>query len=131
MARSRGSSSPCWTSSSRCFPSSPLSEGTCMARFEGRVVLISGAARGQGAAEARLLVAEGGKVVIGDVLEAEGEALARELGPSAVFFRQDVTLPVGLGPCGCCGGGDGRPARLGEQRRDLHPKAADGDRRCA
>ena len=64
-----------------------------MARFEGKVVLISGAARGQGAAEARLLVAEGGKVVLGDVLEAEGEALARELGPSAVFLRQDVTLP--------------------------------------
>jgi 3alpha(or 20beta)-hydroxysteroid dehydrogenase len=64
-----------------------------MARFQGKVVLISGAARGQGAAEARLLVAEGGKVVIGDVLEAEGEALARELGPSAVFLRQDVTLP--------------------------------------
>ena len=39
-----------------------------MARFEGRVVLISGAARGQGAAEARLLVAEGGKVELGDVL---------------------------------------------------------------
>jgi 3alpha(or 20beta)-hydroxysteroid dehydrogenase len=64
-----------------------------MARFEGKVVLISGAARGQGAAEARLLVAEGGSVVLGDVLGAEGEALARELGPSAVFLRQDVTLP--------------------------------------
>lgn len=66
-----------------------------MVRFEGKVVLISGAgtARGQGAAEARLLVAGGGRVVLGDVLEAEGEALARELGPSAVFLRQDVTLP--------------------------------------
>jgi 3alpha(or 20beta)-hydroxysteroid dehydrogenase len=42
------------------------------------------------AAEARLLVAEGAKVVIGDVLEAEGHRLA-ELGRAAVFVRQDVT----------------------------------------
>ncbi|MGA8194027.1 MAG: SDR family NAD(P)-dependent oxidoreductase [Acetobacteraceae bacterium] len=51
-----------------------------MARFQDKVVLISGGARGQGAAEARLLVAEGAKVVIGDVLEAEGRRLADELG---------------------------------------------------
>ncbi len=62
-----------------------------MARFGGKVVLISGGARGQGAAEARMLVAEGAKVVLGDVLEDEGAALARELGPAAVFLRQDVT----------------------------------------
>lgn len=61
-----------------------------MARFENKVILISGGARGQGAAEARLLVAEGAKVVIGDVLEAEGRRLADELGSSAVFLRQDV-----------------------------------------
>jgi 3alpha(or 20beta)-hydroxysteroid dehydrogenase len=62
-----------------------------MARFQNRVVLISGGARGQGAAEARLLVAEGAKVVIGDVLEAEGRRLAGELGSAAVFVRHDVT----------------------------------------
>ena len=39
-----------------------------MARFDNKVVLVSGGARGQGAAEARLLVAQGAKVVIGDVL---------------------------------------------------------------
>jgi 3alpha(or 20beta)-hydroxysteroid dehydrogenase len=39
-----------------------------VARFQNKVVLISGGARGQGAAEARMLVAEGAKVVIGDVL---------------------------------------------------------------
>jgi 3alpha(or 20beta)-hydroxysteroid dehydrogenase len=61
-----------------------------MARFKGKVVLISGAARGQGAAEACLLVAEGAKVVLGDVLEAEGQALAQELGPNAQFLRLDV-----------------------------------------
>jgi 3alpha(or 20beta)-hydroxysteroid dehydrogenase len=62
-----------------------------MARFRDKVVLISGGARGQGAAEARLLVAEGAKVVLGDVLEAEGRRFADELGSAAVFLRQDVT----------------------------------------
>ena len=62
-----------------------------MARLEGKVVLISGGARGQGAAEARLCVAEGARVVIGDVLEAEGRALAAELGTAATFLRHDVT----------------------------------------
>ncbi len=62
-----------------------------MARFGNKVVLISGGARGQGAAEARMLVAEGAKVVVGDVLEAEGRRLAEELGNAAVFLRQDVT----------------------------------------
>jgi 3alpha(or 20beta)-hydroxysteroid dehydrogenase len=62
-----------------------------MARLAGKVVLISGGARGQGAAEARLFVAEGARVVIGDVLEPEGHALAAELGSVAVFLRQDVT----------------------------------------
>lgn len=62
-----------------------------MNRLTGKIVLISGGARGQGAAEARLFVAEGARVVIGDVLEAEGERLATELGDAAVFVRQDVT----------------------------------------
>jgi 3alpha(or 20beta)-hydroxysteroid dehydrogenase len=62
-----------------------------MNRLTGKIVLISGGARGQGAAEARLFVAEGAKVVIGDVLEAEGKRLAAELGDAAVFVRQDVT----------------------------------------
>jgi 3alpha(or 20beta)-hydroxysteroid dehydrogenase len=62
-----------------------------MARFQGKVILISGGARGQGAAEARMLVAEGAKVVIGDLLEDEGRRLAAELGNAAVFVRHDVT----------------------------------------
>jgi 3alpha(or 20beta)-hydroxysteroid dehydrogenase len=62
-----------------------------MARLDGKVILISGGARGQGEAEARLCVAEGARVVIGDVLEAEGRRLAAELGAAAVFLRQDVT----------------------------------------
>ena len=62
-----------------------------MASFDNTVALISGGARGQGAAEARMLVAEGTKVVIGDVLEAEGHRLADELGSAAIFLRHDVT----------------------------------------
>ncbi len=62
-----------------------------MGRLQDKVVIISGGARGQGAAEARLVVAEGGKAVIGDVLEAEGRRLADELGSNAVFLRHDVT----------------------------------------
>jgi 3alpha(or 20beta)-hydroxysteroid dehydrogenase len=62
-----------------------------MARFDGKVVIVSGGARGQGAVEARLLVAEGAKVVIGDLREDEGKKLAGELGKAAVFLRHDVT----------------------------------------
>src|ERR1700757_884050 len=62
-----------------------------MDRLKGKIILISGGARGQGAAEARLCVAEGARVVIGDVLEAEGRQLAAELGGAARFVGQDVT----------------------------------------
>lgn len=62
-----------------------------MNRLKNKIILISGGARGQGAAEARLFVAEGARVVLGDVLEDEGRALAAELGDAAVFVRQDVT----------------------------------------
>ncbi len=44
-------------------------------RLEGKVALITGAARGQGEAEARRFVAEGAKVLLTDVLDAEGEAV--------------------------------------------------------
>lgn len=62
-----------------------------MGRVDGKVALISGGARGMGAAHARALVAEGGKVVIGDILDDEGKALADELGESARFVHLDVT----------------------------------------
>ncbi len=63
-------------------------------RLEGKVALISGGARGMGAAEARLFASEGAKVVLGDVLESEGqqvEAEIAEAGGEAVFVHLDVT----------------------------------------
>ncbi|WP_188830905.1 glucose 1-dehydrogenase [Nocardia camponoti] len=62
-------------------------------RLAGKVVVISGGARGMGASHARRVVAEGGAVVIGDVLEGEGEVLAAELGGAARFQHLDVREP--------------------------------------
>ena len=62
-----------------------------MGRVAGKVVLISGGARNIGGASARMLVAEGARVVIGDVLDDEGTALAEELGESARYVHLDVT----------------------------------------
>jgi 3alpha(or 20beta)-hydroxysteroid dehydrogenase len=60
-------------------------------RLAGKVALISGAARGQGEAEARLFVAEGANVVVSDVLDDEGAQLAAELGDAARYVHLDVT----------------------------------------
>ena len=63
-------------------------------RLAGKVALISGGARGMGAAEARMFAREGAKVIIGDVLEAEGrqvEAEITEAGGEALFVHLDVT----------------------------------------
>jgi len=62
-------------------------------RADGKVALISGGARGMGAADAELLVAEGASVVIGDIRDADGAALAEELGGSARYVHLDVTSP--------------------------------------
>lgn len=62
-----------------------------MGKLDGRVVLITGAARGQGEQEARLFAAEGARVVLADVLDDQGEALAKELGEgTAVYSHLDV-----------------------------------------
>jgi NAD(P)-dependent dehydrogenase (short-subunit alcohol dehydrogenase family) len=57
----------------------------------GCVFLVTGGASGLGGATARMLAAGGGKVLIADLKEAEGNALAKELGPAAKFVRTDVT----------------------------------------
>ena len=49
-----------------------------MGKLDGRVVIVTGAARGQGEQEARLFAAEGAKVVVADVLDEQGEALEKE-----------------------------------------------------
>ena len=53
-----------------------------MGRLDGRVALISGAAKGLGAAEARLFAREGASVVLSDILDAEGEKVAEVTVPS-------------------------------------------------
>jgi NAD(P)-dependent dehydrogenase (short-subunit alcohol dehydrogenase family) len=65
-----------------------------MGRLDGKVALISGGARGQGAAEAKLFVREGAKVVFGDILDEEGkqtEAEIRVQGGEATYVHLDVT----------------------------------------
>ena len=65
-----------------------------MGRLDGKVALISGAARGQGEVEAKLFAREGARVVLGDVLDREGqqvEAAIAELGGEASYIRLDVT----------------------------------------
>ena len=65
-----------------------------MGRLDGKVALISGGARGQGAAEARMFASEGACVVFGDILDDDGrmvEAEIRELGGQATYIHLDVT----------------------------------------
>tara|TARA_B110000444_G_scaffold250957_1_gene278134 strand:- start:1141 stop:1911 length:771 start_codon:yes stop_codon:yes gene_type:complete len=59
--------------------------------LENKVAIISGASRGIGEATVRIFVEEGAKVIIGDVLQEQGQRLATELGDNAVFFKHDVT----------------------------------------
>ena len=65
-----------------------------MGRLDGKVALISGGSKGQGAAEAKLFAQEGAKVVLADILDDEGkkiEAEINEMGGEAMYLHLDVT----------------------------------------
>ena len=62
-----------------------------MGKLDGKVAIVTGAARGQGEAEARLFAAEGAKVVLGDVLDREGRTVADSIGAAAVYVHHDVS----------------------------------------
>jgi len=62
-----------------------------MHRLDGKITLVTGAARGTGAAIARRFVAEGARIVIVDVLDERGQVVAAELGDAARFVHLDVT----------------------------------------
>ena len=62
-----------------------------MSRLAGKVAIVTGGAQGMGEATVRLFVEHGAKVVIGDVVDEAGEALAAELGSNVAFVHQDVS----------------------------------------
>ncbi len=62
-----------------------------MGRLDGKVAIVTGAARGQGAAISRRFAAEGASVVLADVLDDEGKAVAEEIGDSCRYVHHDVT----------------------------------------
>ena len=61
-----------------------------MSRLSGKIAIITGASQGMGASHARCFVAQGAKVILGDVNEEDGAKLASELGRDALFVKQDV-----------------------------------------
>jgi 3alpha(or 20beta)-hydroxysteroid dehydrogenase len=62
-------------------------------RLAGKVAVVSGGARGMGASHVRALVDDGAKVVFGDILDIEGEAVAKDVGGDTRYVHLDVTQP--------------------------------------
>ncbi|GAA3410086.1 glucose 1-dehydrogenase [Paenibacillus hodogayensis] len=65
-----------------------------MSKLTGKVAIVTGGSRGQGASHVRALIQEGAKVAFTDIRVELGEALAKELGPNALFIQQDVASPA-------------------------------------
>jgi 3alpha(or 20beta)-hydroxysteroid dehydrogenase len=65
-----------------------------MGRLDGKVALVSGGARGIGAAIIARFLNEGAKAIVSDVLDAEGEQLVAQLGDGVRFVHLDVTKPA-------------------------------------
>ncbi|WP_313533621.1 glucose 1-dehydrogenase [Sphingobacterium athyrii] len=62
-----------------------------MSRLKGKIAIITGASQGMGESHAREFIREGAKVVLTDLNEQRGVAIAEELGENAIFIKQDVT----------------------------------------
>ncbi|GAB2651575.1 glucose 1-dehydrogenase [Prescottella soli] len=62
-----------------------------MGRLEGKVAIVTGGAQGMGAATARVMAAEGARVVVADVADGQGRALVADIGDTASYMRLDVT----------------------------------------
>ena len=62
-----------------------------MGRLDNKVALVSGGARGMGQSHCRLFAAEGAKVMVADILDEEGKAVAADIGSNAVYQHLDVT----------------------------------------
>ncbi len=62
-----------------------------MGLLDNKTAIVTGAAQGLGASHVRVLLAEGARVVITDILNDKGEALAKELGEKTIFIEHDVT----------------------------------------
>ena len=65
-----------------------------MSRLNGKVAIITGAARGMGESHAKIFAREGAKLVLTDLRVEEGKKVAEEIGGDCVFLRHDVTKPT-------------------------------------
>lgn len=62
-------------------------------RFQDKVAIVTGAGQGIGESYARALAAEGARVVVAELNEAQGERVAKEIGDAALFVKVDVADP--------------------------------------
>src|SRR3989454_10528599 len=101
-----------------------------MDRLAGKVALISGGARGQGATETRLFVREGAAVVFGDVLDDDGKKVEAEIrvsGGQVTYVHLNVTREGDWRAAGApAGGGGGQNAPVGKKNRAPFPSQREG-----